>query len=85
MRSQQIALNPVGKKLQGALALFPGKHALALRCQTLRDPLRQSITPDRLDLQRHPQAVERAKPGAALARLVQARQQDQGKRVIGAT
>jgi hypothetical protein len=82
VRRQQIALDPVGEKLQRALALLAGHDPLALLLQALGDPLRQGAALDRLDLQRDADAVQRREPGPDPGHLVQARQQHQRQRRI---
>ena len=78
---EQIALHPVGKKLQGALPFFACGHALTLQLQALGDPHRQSLALHGFDLQGDAKIVQRAKPGAFFGGRVQARQHKQGQGV----
>ena len=82
VRGQQVAFHAVGKKLQGALALFARHHALALLGQALGNPLRQLAAFDGVDLDGDAVALQRGKPGAGFGGFVQARQHDQGEGAV---
>jgi hypothetical protein len=83
MGGEQIALDPVGKKGQGALTGLAVFDALALLDQTLGDPLRQGAALDRIDTHADAGAVQGLEPGAVHLRLVQLGQGDQGHHIFG--
>src|SRR5205814_9017521 len=64
----------VSEEGQGLLARLTALHALPLRRQALRDPLRQGLAVDRVDADRDAGAIEREEPGTGLLLAVQARQ-----------
>ena len=76
---EQVAFDPVGKKLQRALAHIAGCHTLALLLQALGNPLRQHLALHRVELQGDTKTVQRHKPRARAGGLVQARQDHQGE------
>ena len=82
MRSQQVALHPIGEKLQTALPLFTFAHPLLLLAQALCNPSGQGIALDRIELHCDAIGIERHEPGTGFAGLVQARQQHQGQHTI---
>ena len=79
MRGQRIALDPVGKKLQGVLPLLARFHAQTHGCQAHGQPLRQRAALHGLHGNRHTVALQRHEPGAGLGRFVQVRQQHDGQ------
>ena len=80
VRGEQVALDPIGKKLQRALTFFSRNHALPLCGQAPGNPLRQCGAFYGLYLQGHAKTLQRDKPGAGLGHLVQPRQQDDSER-----
>ena len=82
VRREQIALHPIGKKLQGGGAFFARGHLLALGLQTLSDPRGQSGTLHGIDLDHHARAVQRSKPSGLLGRSVQPGQEHQGQGAV---
>ena len=82
MRGKQVALHPIGKKLQGALAFFARHHPLLIELQALGDPLWQGTPLYRIHLGQHTTRVQRGKPGAFLGGAVQPGQHHQRQRGV---
>jgi hypothetical protein len=82
VRGEQVAFDAVGEELQRALAFVAGHHALALLAQALRDPLRQRIALDGLDLDARAVVLQRREPGAGARGLVQPRQHHERERAV---
>ena len=79
---QQIALDPVGKKLQAALALLAAPHPLALGREPLRNPHRQGLPVHCAHGNGYALAVECCEPGAGPGGFVELRQGDQAQRAV---
>ena len=82
VRGEQVAFNPIGKKLQGVLAFLAAGHALALQLQALGNPLRQHAPVYRIKLDRDAKTVQRAKPGALERCAIKPWQQYQRQRAV---